>query len=433
MPNSIVADYQSQLWIMEPQALKAFVERLAGLPETSQLVGVTVAPKHTELAVAAGVATIAIRGVLLDSVPGWMRLWGLDVTGYDQIGVQIAEASQRADVERIVLDVDSPGGMVAGVMQAADAIFSARRAKPVSAMIRNLGASAAYWLASQAQSIDAADANTLVGSIGVYTWYVDWSAAEGKVGVKIVVIRSGEHKGMGLDAITEKQIAAVQEYIDATAANFIAAVAEGRGAAKEKIAEMATGQLWIAGRARELGLIDAVTETRSQTSHISGDSTMDSKTQEEQAALAAEELELKAAKAELREDKIRLAERKNLSDLKAAFPDDLGFAVAAFEKGQNVAEAKADYCEVLRERLKEQAKKTPEKASAGGAPPISSGESETGVEGDFMQAARELAAEKKITMTAAMKTVKRRQPALHKAFIERSDREGRAVYESAVA
>jgi signal peptide peptidase SppA len=423
MPNSIVADYQSQLWIMEPQALKAFVERLAGLPETSQLVGIAVAPKRSELRVEAGVATIPIRGVLLDTVPGWMRLWGLDVTGYDQISEQIAEASQRADVERIVLDVDSPGGMVAGVMQAADAIFTARRQKPVAAVIRNLGASAAYWLASQAQGIEAADANTLVGSIGVYTWYVDWSAADEKFGVKIVVIRSGEHKGMGLDAITEKQIAAVREYIDATAANFIAAVAEGRGAAKEKIAELATGQLWIAGRARELGLIDAVIETRSQTSQISGDFTMDPKTQEQTAAAAAAaEIEKQARAAE------QTNERKRLTDLKAEFADDLPFAVDAFEKGLSLDQAKAAYCDVLKGKLKKANQTT-----TAGASPISSGESETGVEGDFMQAARELAAEKKITMTAAMKIVKRRQPALHKAFIERCDREGRAVYESAVA
>lgn len=428
MPNSIVAEYQSQLWIMEPGALKAFIERIGGLPASAQLplVAVEIAPK--ELAVANGVARIGIKGVLLDTVPGWMRLWGFDVTGYDEIAAQVNAAASRKDVTSIQLEVDSPGGLVAGVMEASDAIYNARQNKSVNAVIRNLSASGAYWLTSQAQQIHAADANVLAGSIGVYTYYVDWTQHEEKLGVKVIVVRSGEHKGMGLDAVTEPQIAAVQQYIDATARNFIDAVAQGRGREAAKIAGLATGQLWIAAQARELGLVDSVIENRNQTTQtnqaITGDSNMDTTNNSNATAQVQTDQIRQAAQAE---------ERKRLTDLKAAFPDDLSFATAAFEKGSTIAEAKAEYCDVLRERLKTQAKAPAVPASAAGAPPLAQDGSDAGnSQGDFLEQAEALAAEKKISMTAAMKQLRRRQPQLHEAFKARCESEGRAMYETAV-
>lgn len=427
MPNSIVAEYQSQPWLMEPSALKAFVERLAGLPATASLLGVTVAEKARALKVADGVARIAIAGVLLPSVPGWMRLWGLNVTGYDRITEQVSEAAERKDVTAIQLDVDSPGGTVAGAMQAADAIFSARQAKPVTAVISNLGASGAYWLASQAETVAAADANTLAGSIGVYTFYVDWTKFEDDFGVKVIVIRSGEHKAMGLDTITEAQIAAVQEYIDATAANFIDAVARGRGQENEKIAEQATGQLWIAATARELGLIDAVVDGVEQTNQTvtqsQGDETMD---KNQTQGPDVEKITADASQAAEKN------ERTRMSELRVAFPDDPDFAIKAFTEGQTVGEAKAAYCDVLQAKLADQTRSAvpPERPAAIGESAIAQGDTDAGTSGDFLAEAREIAEEKKISVTAAMRMLARRKPELRVAFLDRCRTEGKDMYRS---
>jgi len=430
MPNSIVAEYQRQLWAMEPAALKAFIERLGGLPAEAQLPMISVGSKPRELIVAGGVARIPIKGVLLDTVPGWLRLWGINATGYDEIVEQVNAAGARADVEKIVLEVDSPGGLVAGVMKAASAIFNARSAKPVDAVVQNLSASGAYWLTSQANSIAAGDANTLAGSIEVYTYYVDWTKYEEDNGIKVIVIRSGEHKGMGLDKITDGQVAAVQEYIDATAANFIAAVAQGRGKEKEQIAELATGQLWIAQTAKRLGLVDSVVDGRRQTSKSTqsskGDVTMDEKEIEQIKTAAAAEARKSA------QQSAEQAERKRMSELAAEFPEDPEFAMKAFGEGWSLEKAKAEYCDVLKAKVAEQQKTNKASAASAGAEALATDDTDAGCEGDFMEEARKMAAEKKITVTAAMQKLRRAKPALHEAFKARCATEGRRMYSEAV-
>jgi len=425
MPNSIIAEYQSQPWLMEPAALAAFIERVAGLPENASLIGVAIERKPALLEVVGGVARIPINGVLLTKVPDWMRLWNLNVTGYDWIAEQVAEASGRKDVTAIELAIDSPGGMVAGVMGAADAIFNARQNKPVTALISNLGASAAYWLASQAQSIAAADANTLAGSIGVYSVYVDWSKLEERVGIKVIVIRSGEHKGMGVDTITESQIAAVQQYIDATAGNFIAAVARGRGRTTEEIAEYATGQLWIATTAREKGLIDAVIDGARQNTPTVIQSQGDQSMEPNPAQTAdVEKAKNDASTAAQNNERIRM------SQLRTEFADDADFAIKAFTEGWSLEKAKAEYCGVLREKLKDQAKKAAEKPAAGAAAIPEAG-ADGVTQGDFLEEARALAKEKGVTVTAAMKQLNRRKPGLHDAFVQQCQSEGKRMYQEA--
>ncbi|MEE9602469.1 MAG: S49 family peptidase [Thermoguttaceae bacterium] len=426
MSKSIAAEYQSQPWAMEPTALQAFGERLAGVPESADLFAITIDAKPKPLSVVAGTARIAISGYLLDTVPGWVRAWGINATGYDEIVAQVREAAERQDVTAIELAVNSPGGMVAGVIVAADAIYEARESKPVTAVIESLGASGAYWLASQAETIVANDANTGVGSIGVYTWYVDWTKAEDEMGVKVIVVRSGEHKGMGLDSITESQIDAVQQFIDATADNFVSQVARGRGRSAEEIAKLATGQLWIAGAGRELGLIDVVIESpgliepdganANQASDIQGESIM--KTDEEDQAAT----DLAKATAEAQQSALD-GERARVKSLRSEFADDAEFAIKACDEGWPLDKAKAEYCAVLKGRLAESEKKqSAGQAAAEGAEALATGGSDDAeAGGDFIAEARELADAKGISMTAAMQRLNRQKPELHTTFMQKCE------------
>ena len=75
-------------------------------------------------------------------------------------------------VGMIVLDVDSPGGVVTGTPEAADAIYAAAKRKKVVALVNPLCASAGYWLASQASEIIAVPSAD-IGSIGVYQLHWD--------------------------------------------------------------------------------------------------------------------------------------------------------------------------------------------------------------------------------------------------------------------
>ena len=280
MNESILTEMQTQKWAMEPTALKAFIEKVSKLSTVGLITSVKVDMPKKTLQVDGGVAKIKISGVLLKSVPGWVRLFGIDATGYDEIIEQIGEAVNDDIVSAIELIVSSPGGTVAGVTEAADAIFNARNIKPVTAVVEDLAASGAYWLTSQAQSISAGRVAE-IGSIGVYSVYYDWTGWEEKNGIKAVVIRSGEHKGMGMDTITDNQIAAVQEIIDDLADQFVNSVAAGRNKSAETIKKLATGKLWIADKARELGLIDTVTVKENNNNQNTGESVMANETQTE--------------------------------------------------------------------------------------------------------------------------------------------------------
>ena len=176
---------------------------------------------------------------------------------YSEIVSAVDEATKDPRVRRIHLEIDSPGGIVAGVDRAVAALQRARQAKLLTAHIQDVGTSAAYWLAAQAEIVSAGT-TAEVGSIGVYTSYVDSSARARNTGIEVIVIRSGIHEAMGFEGvpIMSEQIAAVQENVDTLGDLFIRDVARGRGKSEFEIHRLSTGRTWTAGTAMELGLID---------------------------------------------------------------------------------------------------------------------------------------------------------------------------------
>lgn len=403
MNNEILAEMANHKWIMEPNALRAYFESVSKLSLTN-LAAVAVEMPKTKLNVANGIARINITGVLLNKVPGWARLWGLNATGYDEITEQVNMAASDKSVSAIELYIDSPGGMVAGEIEAADAIYNARVLKPVTAVVGNLAASAAYWLASQAQSISAGR-TAEIGSIGVFSVYYDWSGFDEKTGIKTVVIRSGEHKGMGYDKITDAQVAAVQEIIDGLANQFVSSVSKGRNKTEDEISKLATGRLWLAGPAVELGLIDEVTssEQNNNTTNMKGTKNMDNVTT---TAITAEQV--KAAE-DTAKKQSAADEKKRFADLKAAFPKDLDFAVAQFEAGSTVTEAKANYVPVLQARI--------DAKEAAGEEPIKSGDSKSQGEGSsFIAEGKKMAKDLNIPLGQAYKKLAKEQPELHAEY-----------------
>ena len=92
-----------------------------------------------------------------------------------EIEAAVDDASDDPDVGGILLRIESPGGQVAGIPEAAAAVARAAAKKPVVAYCEDLCCSAAYWIASQASSV-IANASAIVGSIGTYIALTDLSA-----------------------------------------------------------------------------------------------------------------------------------------------------------------------------------------------------------------------------------------------------------------
>ena len=176
------------------------------------------------LSVEDGVATVSISGPIIRKPDIFARVL-MGATDSEEIGAAIQEAASRPDIKAVFLDIDSPGGTVAGTPEIAAAVSALDQKKPVYAFSSGLMASAAYWIASQARAIYATP-SAQVGSIGVVQAVVDRSAAINAAGIKVEVFSVGKYKAMGAPgtALTDDQRELIQSNLAEIAAEFHDAV-----------------------------------------------------------------------------------------------------------------------------------------------------------------------------------------------------------------
>jgi len=150
-------------------------------------------------------------------------------------------------------------------------------------------------------------------------------------------------KGMGIDAITEEQIAAEQGNIDALASLFVEAVADGRGLSVERVNALATGQTWIGARAQAEGLTDKTLETYQVGQIVSDEKEIEmTKAIESPPAAEVVTVDHEALKAEAVAVAVA-AERARCGELVSAFAArDMDFCIAQIQSGADVATAKAE-------------------------------------------------------------------------------------------
>jgi len=176
-------------------------------------------------------------------------------TSLDTFMHDIRVAQANADVSRIVLMVDSPGGVVSSLGEAADGLRASE--KPITAFVAGMGASAAYWLASQAGEI-VVDRSASVGSIGVVAT-TSRQEAPGADGRRAYEVVSSGAPMKRPDFSTEEGRAAVQAEVDAIEAVFVADVAAGRKVSEDKVkADFGKGAMVSASRAVAAGMADRI-------------------------------------------------------------------------------------------------------------------------------------------------------------------------------
>jgi len=173
---------------------------------------------------------------------------------------QIRQAVADPTVGGIILSIDSPGGTSAGTASLAMDVRRAAAIKPTWAFVDDLAASAAYWIASQADRIDANDHSALVGSIGTIIGLWDISKWADKQGIEAVVVATGELKGTAFPGteITDAQRHYLQGLVDDVETSFESAVAAGRGIDADQVRRLATGQVYPASTALKEKLIDGI-------------------------------------------------------------------------------------------------------------------------------------------------------------------------------
>lgn len=203
------------------------------------------------------VAVIPVTGALFPrSVSGWFGT----VPGMDALRARIGTAANNPDVASIVLDMDSPGGTVAGTVETAAAVAAAAQRKPVVAVANTLAASAAYWIASQATEVVMAP-HAMAGSIGVIAVHQNVGKALERFGVETTLIRSGPRKAEGhpFGPLDDTAKEAIQARVDEAAVAFLKAVAAGRKMAlPEARKRFADGHVMGSAEAVESGLADRI-------------------------------------------------------------------------------------------------------------------------------------------------------------------------------
>lgn len=208
--------------------------------------------------------TIVRRGGMFTEMSGAVSVQGL--------AAKFNAAMKDPDVERIVLDVDSPGGQVGGVEELARDIFKARGTKPITAVVNSLAASAAYWIASAADEMVITPSGQ-AGSIGVFAMHQDISRAVEAKGVTVSLVSAGKFKTEGnpFEPLTEESRAAIQEMVDLYYVMFTTAVARNRGVSRiEVVNGFGEGRVVGADKAVALGMADRVATLAEVLSSDSG-------------------------------------------------------------------------------------------------------------------------------------------------------------------
>ncbi|AJE22222.1 S49 family peptidase [Azotobacter chroococcum] len=199
-------------------------------------------------------ALVEVRGMIADD----------ESASADNIVGSLRAAFKDKHTKGVVLRINSPGGSPVQSGYIYDEIRRLRAAHPdtrLYAVITDLGASGAYYIASAADAIYA-DKASLVGSIGVTAASFGFVEAMERLGVERRVYTAGEHKAF-LDPFQpqkEGEVRFWREVLEVTHRQFIDSVKQGRG---ERLRdkdhpELFSGLVWSGEQALQLGLVDAL-------------------------------------------------------------------------------------------------------------------------------------------------------------------------------
>ena len=204
----------------------------------------------------AGAAIIPVHGLLLNRLNG---TYGY-VTGYEYVQRMTELAEADPDVRTIVYDIHSPGGTATGTRETWNTIRAAR--KPTHAVVDSYAYSAAYFLASAAGRISLTPTGG-VGSIGAYKVRADFTKAMDAEGIRVEFIFAGAHKldGNPYTEMSDEERDRHQKSIDLVYADFVSAVAEGRGLTEEMVRGTEAGT-FDAPEALRIGLVNDIMAPR---------------------------------------------------------------------------------------------------------------------------------------------------------------------------
>lgn len=218
------------------------------------ILGSLFAPSES-VSLSGNVARISVTGAIVPE--GTSGFFGEETISSKDIVDLIKKADENNDIKAILFEINSPGGTAVASEDIVRAVKKIN--KTTVALIKDEGASGAYWVAS-ATDVIVASPISITGSVGVLSSYLEFSGLMQKYGVGYERIVGGEYKDIGspFRNLTDEERSLLQERIDQVHEYFANEVAKNRNLTDEQMKTISTGIIYTGIQAKELGLVDVL-------------------------------------------------------------------------------------------------------------------------------------------------------------------------------
>lgn len=163
------------------------------------------------------------------------------------------------NVKAVILYLNTPGGLAYSCIEIANYVEALEAVKPVIAVMGQLCASGGYYIASFATHIFTRS-NTITGSIGVISVWVDMSQYYRQQGINITVWTTGSEKDFGADwrPPTEEEYSKISDAVNSTFNKIVNDIQFNRHISENDLDLVKTGATFSGDEAVQMGLADGI-------------------------------------------------------------------------------------------------------------------------------------------------------------------------------
>lgn len=184
--------------------------------------------------------------------------------------IALIDKAEKDGVDAIIFDINSPGGSAVASYEIAGRIALLQEKNiPTVAVIHEVGASGAYWIAAATDHIIANELS-MTGSIGVISSYLEFTGLLQKYNITYQRLVAGKYKDAGspLKQLNEDERVLFQDKLDVIHSIFIREIAKNRNLQPEEVKRLADGFVYLGAEARENGLVDQLGGTEEAKAYI---------------------------------------------------------------------------------------------------------------------------------------------------------------------
>lgn len=312
----------AKLYACIPSSAHAFIESLKAL-ESAEASADAFKPKIQQKN---RTAILEFSGFMMRDA-GWLRYYGYnDILTFC---AALEEIRTDDDIEKVIIFANTPGGEAVSAEILQKTLSKLAAEKPVHVHVDEMLASAGVYAFTAATTITANPAATL-GAIGTYWDSFEYSKQLEALGITYVRIASSPLKGTpnSMEAMSDETKAFMQTWVDDFQALFIKALTENRGFSEKEAKALSTGDIYLAQKALDKGLIDGLTTS---DAILNGEW----KNKKKGASMTLEELKTKHPElyAQIVNDAKAKGSINSLKDLEETYPDLVAQIKAAAQEG----------------------------------------------------------------------------------------------------